>query len=82
MPEDIGLATLTLLDGGNIDAGIDQNSEEIGRAAAQLLISLINHNELGVPAIGREVLIEGKWVDGSSLPIRNQKSSSVASHKS
>lgn len=68
VPGDIGLATTTLLDGGNIDAGIDQNSEEIGRAAAQLLISLINHNERGVPAIGREVLIEGKWVDGTSLP--------------
>ncbi len=71
VPEDIGLATTTLLDGGDIDAGIDQNSEEIGQAAAQLLISLTHRNELGLPAIVREVLIEGKWVDGTSLPRRN-----------
>jgi LacI family transcriptional regulator len=71
VPEDLGLATLTLLDGGNIDAGIDQNSEEIGRAAAQLLISLINLNQRGIPAICRELLVEGKWVDGKCLPPRH-----------
>ena len=69
VPEDIGLATLTVLD-GNADAGIDQNSLEIGRAAVQMLISLIHHNERGLPAICRELLIEGKWVDGSTLPSR------------
>lgn len=68
VPRDLGMATLTILDGGNIDAGIDQNSEEIGRAAVQLLTSLINHNQLGTPPIGREVLVEGRWVDGQSLP--------------
>ncbi len=66
-PKSIGLATLSILD-GNADAGIDQNSEEIGRAAIQLLISLINHNEIGIPKICREVLVEGQWVDGSTLP--------------
>lgn len=69
VPEDIALATFTVLD-GNIDAGIDQNSEEIGRAAMQMLISLINHHERGIPAIRRELLVEGKWVDGRTLPRR------------
>lgn len=70
VPKDIGLATLSVLDGG-IDAGINQNSEEIGRAAVQLLISLINHNESGIPRICREVLVEGSWVDGQTLPSRS-----------
>ncbi|HEY1719171.1 MAG TPA: LacI family DNA-binding transcriptional regulator [Verrucomicrobiae bacterium] len=67
VPKDIGLAALSVLD-GNADAGIDQNSEEIGKVAIQLLISLINHNERGVPKICREVLVEGQWVNGTTLP--------------
>lgn len=65
--QNIGLAALSVLD-GNADAGIDQNSWEIGKAAVQMLISLINHNERGIPEVCRELLIEGKWVDGSTLP--------------
>lgn len=70
VPKDIGLAALSVLDSG-IDAGIDQNSEEIGRAAVQLLISLINHNQCGIPKICRELLVEGSWVDGKTLPARS-----------
>ncbi|HEU6448043.1 MAG TPA: LacI family DNA-binding transcriptional regulator [Verrucomicrobiae bacterium] len=70
VPKNIGLAALSVLD-GNADAGIDQNSEEIGRVAIQLLISLINHNEGGIPKICREVLVEGNWVNGSTLPPKN-----------
>lgn len=67
VPGDVGLATTSVLDGG-ISAGIDQNSVETGKAAVQLLISLINHNERGIPVICRELLIEGRWVDGDTLP--------------
>jgi DNA-binding LacI/PurR family transcriptional regulator len=72
VPKNVGLAALSILD-GNADAGIDQNSEEIGRAAIQLLISLINHHEIGVPKICREVLVEGYWVDGQDLPMRKTR---------
>jgi LacI family transcriptional regulator len=67
VPKDIGLAVTSVLD-GNASAGIDQNSKEIGKAAIQLLISLINHNERGIPEICRELLIEGRWTDGDTLP--------------
>jgi LacI family transcriptional regulator len=67
VPKDVGLAALSVLD-GNADAGIDQNSEEIGKVAIQLLISLIHHNESGIPKICREVLVEGKWTNGTTLP--------------
>jgi LacI family transcriptional regulator len=67
VPKDVGLAALSVLD-GNADAGIDQHSEEIGKVAIQLLISLINHNECGIPNVCRQVLVEGRWVSGSSLP--------------
>ena len=53
---------------GYADAVIYQNSDEIGRAAIQLLVSLIHHNEFGIPRARREILVEGEWVDGRSLP--------------
>jgi LacI family transcriptional regulator len=69
IPQDIGLATTSVLD-GNADSGINQNSEEIGKVAMELLISLINHQQKGVPKFCREVLVESMWVDGSTLPWR------------
>jgi len=69
VPEDIGLAATSILDGSS-DVGIDQNSEEIGKAAIDTLVSLLNHNEYGIPNVAREILITGKWVDGTTLPPR------------
>jgi LacI family transcriptional regulator len=76
MPTDIGVAATSIVD-GYADAGIYQNSDEIGRAAVQLLISLIHHNERGIPRVRREILVEGEWVDGKSLPTRNNLSPQV-----
>lgn len=70
VPEDVGLAAFSVLD-GRANAGIDQNSKEIGRIAVQTLISLIHHNERGIPEVPREVLVAGHWVDGSTLPGKN-----------
>ena len=70
VPEDVGLAATSVVD-GYADAGIYQNSDEIGRAAVQLLITLIHHNQRGFPRVPRRILVEGDWVDGKSLPPRN-----------
>jgi LacI family transcriptional regulator len=67
VPDDIGLATTTVLD-TPIDAGIDQNSREVGRTAMLAAISLINDNDRGIPQICRHLLVEGRWVDGKTLP--------------
>ncbi len=67
IPEHIGFAALSVHD-GNADAGIDQKPFEIGRAACEAVISLIMHGSLGNPEAPRELLIEGAWVDGSTLP--------------
>jgi len=76
VPEDVGLATTSVLDGG-VSAGIDQNSEEIGKAAAQMLISQIDYNQRGIPQVCRELLIEGRWVDGDTLPERKMAAESA-----
>lgn len=65
----IGLAALNVRD-LPYDAGIDQNPEAIGVAAALAVIALFNENDAGIPAIPRQILIKGQWVDGESLPKR------------
>jgi DNA-binding LacI/PurR family transcriptional regulator len=67
VPQDIAVATTSVLD-GNFDTGADQNSEEIGRVAVSTLASLILENQRGVPAYLRRILVEGRWVQGGSLP--------------
>lgn len=67
VPEDIGLAATNVRD-MPVAAGIDQNTEEIGRVATLATISLIHDSELGRPEFIREILVRGKWVDGKSLP--------------
>jgi LacI family transcriptional regulator len=69
VPDDVGLAALSVLD-GNADAGVYQNPGEIGRVGVLLVTSLINDGARGIPPIFRQILIAGEWVDGSSLPPR------------
>ena len=67
VPRDLAAATTSMLD-GNFDAGVDQNSHEIGEVAMRTLAGLIHQNERGVPQYCRRILVEGRWVDGASLP--------------
>lgn len=69
VPQDMGLAALSVLD-GNADAGIDQYPEEIGHVAAETLISLINSGQRGPLPHRRKILVAGQWLNGSTLPDR------------
>jgi len=66
IPGDLAVA------GSSIDvpvaAGVDQNSEAIGRIAVEMLLKQINFNECGVPATPSRTLVESFWRDGDSLP--------------
>lgn len=67
VPNDIAVAATSVID-TPIDAGIDQNAEEVGRAGVLTLTSQLNDSQQGMPTVLHEHLIEGKWVDGSMLP--------------
>lgn len=69
VPRDLAVAATSVLD-GNFDAGVDQNSLEIGNVAMRTLAGLIHQNERGIPESFRRILVEGRWVDGVSLPIK------------
>ena len=75
IPEDIAIAETSVVRLETdrepfIHAGVDQNCEEIGRTAVLMAVSLIMDNSRGIPPIFRRVLVSGKWVDGSNLPVR------------
>jgi DNA-binding LacI/PurR family transcriptional regulator len=53
-----------------VEAVINQNPEDIGRIAVQMLASQINLSERGVPAVPCRTLVESSWQDGSSMPDR------------
>ena len=69
VPDDVGVAVTSVLD-AHADAGIDQNPEKIGRVGFLMLYSLINDGARGIPKIFRQILVEGSWVDGATLPPR------------
>lgn len=51
-------------------AGIDQCNDQVGAAAMDLLISLLNANRYGLPAHPRTVKLQGEWRDGDTAPPR------------
>ncbi len=67
IPKDLAVAGSSILD-LPLDAGINQNSEMIGRIAVETLISQINLNERGQPLAPCRILTESFWQDGWSLP--------------
>ena len=71
-PEDIGLVMLGMPPRYSEDpeknfSGIDENLQDTGVAALDLLVTLMHRNERGVPVTPRTVLIDSKWVDGKTI---------------
>lgn len=69
VPGDIAVAATSLEDTG-IDSGIDQHPEEIGRVGMLMLNSIVNDRAIGIPSILRQILVQGAWVQGGSMPER------------
>jgi len=67
VPTDLGLAYLSVTDRTPTFSGINENSHAIGEAALNLLATMIQRNEFGIPPIPRHIMIEGYWVDGKTV---------------
>jgi LacI family transcriptional regulator len=70
VPEETGLATVLLWDVTEGVAGVMPGYDRLGEAAVNLLAGQLQHDELGVPEDPRIVQVEGRWLDGMSLPAR------------
>ncbi len=67
VPADVGLISLELRDRENGMSGIDQNFEQIGATAVHNVIGMFHRGERGLPLAAQKSLIDGNWVDGTTL---------------
>jgi LacI family transcriptional regulator len=67
VPEDVGLVHLAKDDDVADWAGIHSHKKEFGATAAEWVIALLQRNELGVPKLGLDTLVRGKWCAGRTL---------------
>ncbi len=68
IPEDISVACPLLGTLGQPLSGVYENSREVGEAAVDFLVAMMQRGECGVPEVPQRILIEGKWIPGSTLP--------------
>lgn len=72
IPDDVGIVQLDKSSETSDWAGMQQNSELIGRSAIDMVIGQIHRNESGLPPVQKSMLINSTWSSGSTL--RNQAS--------
>lgn len=70
LPPKLGVAVPTLPAEKSELAGICESGERLGQAAVDLVVSMIQRGEKGVPITPLRQLIEGSWVEGRTLPER------------
>jgi len=63
VPADLGLALISRFGESDHVAGIDEQNDLLGVAAGKSLVSLLQHNERGLPEFPVYTMIEGRWVD-------------------
>lgn len=66
-PHDIGLISLDVTSVHADWSGVEQHSDEIGRAAVDLLFSKLQAGERGIPKLPRTLQVHGHWHDGRTL---------------
>ena len=66
VPRDVGLIQLERARGSLDWAGMDQHNDLTGEAAVDMLVSLMQNNETGVPLYPRAMLVSGSWTEGAT----------------
>lgn len=67
VPEDVGLALLSVRRRDGFFAGMWENPELVGARAAELVVNMVQHGERGVPELPSYLLIEGVWLPGKTI---------------
>jgi LacI family transcriptional regulator len=67
VPEEAGFVHLNCPDRSGTFAGIYQNAVDVGGAAFDYLVGMLQRNETGVPALAHSVLVDGSWQEGATL---------------
>jgi LacI family transcriptional regulator len=67
VPRDLGLIQYEWRADHGEWAGMDQRNDLVGEAALDMLISMVHHNEHGIPEHPRATMIGCHWVDGATV---------------
>lgn len=66
-PKSFGFAALLWRRTATDIAGIDIRAEAIGAAAVDLVVAQLQQHECGIPAVGRTLLLDGLWRNGTTV---------------
>lgn len=69
IPRDLGCLCLALPPGDSPISGMLENTEQMARAAVDILLPMIAQGEQGIPETPRRTLILGQWNEGTTLRI-------------
>ena len=72
VPQDVGFVHLWNRDTSGKCAGLYHDPPALGAAAIDLLVSLIQANDRGVPARPKVVQLEAHWVNGQTIKTRTR----------
>jgi LacI family transcriptional regulator len=67
VPEEVGVVHIAMDDDVLDWAGVHSNKREIGAAAAEWVISLLQNHRFGIPRSAMTTLVRGKWRSGRTL---------------
>ncbi|MBP6508694.1 MAG: LacI family DNA-binding transcriptional regulator [Opitutaceae bacterium] len=67
VPNEIGIGLISRFGKSEDMAGIDEQNDLLGVAAGKSIVSLLQHNEHGLPEYPLYTMVEGRWVDGPSV---------------
>ncbi|MBI2515524.1 MAG: LacI family DNA-binding transcriptional regulator [Opitutae bacterium] len=67
IPEDVGLASLSVSQPGSPLSGVLQNPSAMGAVAVEQLINMVERNETGVPEDPITLTLSGRWNPGRTV---------------
>jgi LacI family transcriptional regulator len=67
IPQDIAVVNVAAASEERSETGVLENNELIGSTAVKLLVSMLQHDERGVPLVPHQTTIDGRWIDGNTV---------------
>lgn len=68
IPEDLGLAVISLNEQNSKYTGFCDAAEKLGIAAVDLVVGALNRGETGIPDVPKCVILNNIWNEGSTAP--------------
>lgn len=66
IPEAVGYADLSLLEDETHLCGVCQNARQVGTFAIDLIVSMLHHQQTGIPKACVNMLADGYWIEGNT----------------